>query len=185
MAFGQPAGAPAADPWAGYRAGFVNVPQGPMAQAVAKPKVNWLGVLADALSGAAGQTPLYTQSLLMQRKQAQEQAQQQAESDRELSRQKALFDYEQANRPPQQSETERLMARYLDPNTPPDEKALIGQQLIKPQAVTVTNPDGSQELRFIYPGQQQQPKVFKQLPPGAVPLSDGGPASQAPGNFPR
>jgi hypothetical protein len=51
--------------------GFVNLPQSPMAQATAKPKVNWLGVLADALAGAAGRQGPYAEMMMKEREHQQ------------------------------------------------------------------------------------------------------------------
>jgi hypothetical protein len=162
MAFGQPlpptdVNLPSAAPLAQAMSTPPSLP--PIAAAVQqKHGINWLGVLADALSGAVGRQGPYAEMMMQKRQQDIEDQRSQMQSDRELQRQKELYQYQLEHpRPDQPSETERMMSRYLDPSTPPDEKALIGQQLIKPQAVTVTNPDGSQEMRFIYPGQGQAP----------------------------
>lgn len=134
MAFGQPL---MANPLDSIQP--INMPH-PMAQAAAKPKHNWLGILADALSGAAGQTPLYTQSLMLQRQMAQQQQVAQQNSDRELQRGKDLYSFEQANKAPEEGETERLigLAATLPDSDP--RKQIILDKLKTDPIVTLTLP---------------------------------------------
>lgn len=177
MPFGQP------NP---YRIGGVELPQEsyaphPMAEAVAPKKgINWLGVLADALAGAAGRPGPYA-SMMAQQREAQ------AEEDRYQRHRADSFDmwreqqeYQAAHPAPRQpSETERMIDALTqmapdDPRRPYYESAVN-----KPQAVTVTNPDGSQELRFIRPGQVGQAPA---RPVGKL-TPIGGPTPSASGGF--
>lgn len=110
------------DPYASYRAGSIDLPQqGPLAAAAApKPKINWLGVLADALSGAAGQTPLYTQGLLQQRQQDREEQTYQHRQNAELEQQKNIYLWKQAHPDtPEPTAYEReIQASGLEPGSP-------------------------------------------------------------------
>ena len=65
-----------------------------------KPGINWLGVLADTLAGAAGREGPYAAQMQAQRQ--QEAAAQQAQAQREASMQdwRTKFDYERANPAP-------------------------------------------------------------------------------------
>ena len=87
---------------------------------------------------------------------------------------------------PVPGEQERMLNLYASlPDSDP-RKAVLGSMLQHPVAMDVTNPDGSVTRQYIYPGtipqQPQAPRVFKSLPPGAVPL-DGGPTQPASGGF--
>lgn len=138
MAFGQPLVAGDQSPPAFDFSAILNHPVASAAQP--KPKLNWLGVLADALSGAAGKEPLYTQSLMLQRQMAQQQQVAQQGSDRELQRQKDLFSYEQANKAPEEGETERLIGLAATlPDTDPRKKIILDKLNTDP-IVTLTLP---------------------------------------------
>lgn len=65
-----------------------------------KPGINWLGVLADTLAGAAGREGPYAAQMQAQRQ--QEAAAQQSQAQREASMQdfREKFDYQRANQPP-------------------------------------------------------------------------------------
>jgi len=78
------------------------------ATAAAKPKINWMGVLADALSGAAGQPGQYAAGLRQERKEqsAYERGEQQyqrrrmdsrEDDDRNAQQQREFYDYKLAN----------------------------------------------------------------------------------------
>jgi len=183
MPFGQPQNPllpQGNDPYAAYRAGSIDIPQHPMAAAVQpRQKVNWLGVLADALSGAAGQTPLYTQNLMLQKQQDQEeQTYQRHRADQlDMWKQQQQFELEHPH-PAQPTEYERaLEAAGYAPGSPEyvqHVRKYVDMKENPVQAVTVTNPDGSQEIRYIRPNQmgQQGGPVGKLTPIGA-----GGQAS--------
>jgi hypothetical protein len=103
-----------------YSAGFVDLPH-PMAQAVApKPKVNWLGVLADALAGAAGREGPYASMLMQQRQSQQEEDRYQRHRADSFDLWRQQQDYQaQHPNPPQPTEYERMLqAAGYAPGTP-------------------------------------------------------------------
>lgn len=63
----------------------------------AKHGVNWLGVLADALSGAVGQPGMYAQSMMRQKQADQEEQTFQRHQDSEMQRQIGLYDYQRTH----------------------------------------------------------------------------------------
>lgn len=109
---------------------------------------NILGLLGDALMAYGGLAPQFGPRLAKE---------QEAEADRGFDREKLnatiQLAREKALQGPQPSQTERLMQRYLDPSTPPQEKALIHSVLMRPLVATVTNQDGSQMQQPYYPDQ--------------------------------
>jgi hypothetical protein len=114
MPFGQPRNP--------YSAGFVDLPQqGPLAAAVApKPKINFLGVLADALAGAAGRQGPYASMLMEQRQQdQQEQAYQHHRSDQfDLWRQEQDYQAAHPQAQPPSGYARELIDMGIQPGTP-------------------------------------------------------------------
>ena len=157
---------------------------GPLAQAVApKPKINWLGVLADALSGAAGQTPLYTQSLLKQREDDREDRRYQLRQNAAIEAQKAFYLWKQEHpNTPAPTEYERaLAAAGIQPGTPKYVEHMKNLVQMKENPVwTYTDPTTG----AIMMGSKGpvQPEILPSLPPGAKPI--GGPTPSASGGFP-
>ncbi len=90
-------------------------------QAPAKPKINWMGILADALSGAAGQPGQYAASMREQRREqsALERGEQQYQRRRldDQTDWMARQQYENANRRPTGFGAELAEAGYV-PGTP-------------------------------------------------------------------
>lgn len=113
MAFGDPA--PVSPDILGATAlsAMPQMPLPPMAAAIqqSKPKMNWLGILADALSGAAGMPALHTQSLLRQKalKQQMDYEEQQRQQRNQDSRNNFLFEEGWKAQHPEMGETERLI----------------------------------------------------------------------------
>lgn len=93
----------------------------PLATAVQKPAgINWLGVLADALAGAAGRQGPYAQMLMQQRQQDNEEQTYQRHQQSELQRQKDLYSYQLANPKPDEptNYARELIESGFHPGTP-------------------------------------------------------------------
>lgn len=176
-------------------------PASPMAAAVAKKPgggINWLGVLADALSGASGGQPLYAQRTLQQRQmlaqQALEEARQNREHDRSVADARANFVYEQQYRqahptPEAPTELERYMvAAHIDPQSPQGQAMLrdAAQNRSNPiQGVPFTDEQGNQGIRFVRPSQLgTAPPPIPADTPGWTPVQ-GGAGPQTPRTFPH
>jgi hypothetical protein len=147
-----------------------------------QPKINWLGVLTDALAGAAGKEGPYASMLMQQRQLQQQQAMQQMQSDRELNREKALFDYESANKTPQPTEYERaLQAAGIQPGTPEYAQHMKNYvQVRENPPYFYTDPTSGQTMmipRTMAPGTPAPSGVT------FTPLDDGGPTPRASGGF--
>lgn len=120
-------------------------------QAPKKPGINWLGVLADTLAGAAGREGPYAAS--MRAKQEQEAAQEHARQQRAASMQdwRTKFDYE--------NEYERNNPK---PHQPDDfERSLIGQGIM-PGTPEWAEANRMRSLNFT------DPTVTVNLPGGAI-----------------
>lgn len=106
------------------------------------------GILGDALMAYGGMAPQFGPNLARQQEDQRSQDFEREKFNAQLSlaRQKALM-------PPQPSQTERLMQRYMDPRTPPNEKALIHSVLMRPLVATVNGADGSQYQQPYFPDQ--------------------------------
>jgi hypothetical protein len=163
---------------------------GPLAQAMnppqlqAKPKMNWLGILADALAGAAGRQGPYATMLMQQRQQDMENSQYEHRQQSELQRQKDLYLWEQQNKAdPAPTEYERaLQAAGIKPGTPEYIKHMSNFVQMKENPTwTYTDPvTGAIMLGTKAP--PQQPPILDTLPPGARPI--GGQTPSASGGFP-
>ena len=112
----------------------------------------------------------------------------QLERQQQIADEEAVHEHNQrfdaAN--PVPGEQERMLNLWQSlPNNDP-RKAMLGSMLQHPVAMDVTNPDGSVTRQYVYPGsipqQPQAPRVFKSLPPDAVPV-DGGPSPGGSGGF--
>jgi hypothetical protein len=117
MAFGQPYQMNDASPV--WSAGF-DVPH-PMAQAAApKPKINWLGVLADALSGAVGRPGMYAHEMMRQRELETEDQRYARRHQQQMDEEKNLYLWKQQHpEAPQPTEYERaLQAAGIGAGTP-------------------------------------------------------------------
>jgi hypothetical protein len=123
------------------------LPQGNIPQKKHNPFTagNIAGILGDALMAYGGLQPQFGPGLERQREFDQQQGFERQKFDEQLALQR-----EKMLAGPAPSQTERLMARYLDPNTPPREKALIHSVLMRPLVATVTNQDGSQYQQPYY-----------------------------------
>ncbi len=145
-----------------------------------KPKINWLGVLADALAGAAGRPGPYAQSMERQRQEqtAYERGEQQYRRQRADSRDDFLWKQQNENRAP--DEFTRLMdAAGITPDQRPGMyKQALDRKINPPRTIVMA--DGTvMEL----PG-GASPMPVPQAPIG--PLTPiGGPMPQASGGFPR
>lgn len=106
---------------------------------------NIAGVLGDALMAYGGLKPQFGPMMAQQNQDDRQMA-----FDREKLNTTVQLAREKALRAPEPSQTERLMQRYLDPTTPPREKALIHSVLMRPLVATVTAPDGSQTQQPYY-----------------------------------
>lgn len=156
------------------------------AMPASKPGINWWGVAADALAGAAGRPGPYA---AMQRQRQDEQAQIAAEQRRQAA-QYAMWQqqkqWERANpAAPQPTEFERtVQAAGITPGTP--EYAQIMRQRAENQAsappMVVTNPDGT---RTVYPSGSipRGPMTPPTAPVGKL-TPMGGAAPQGAGGFP-
>jgi hypothetical protein len=145
-----------------------------------------LGILGDALAGAAGRAPVFAQHLGQMRAEERQDQRQQAQWG--LQRRAGLEDYEarqqieQRYRAPDVSPMERD-ARAWANMTPELQTAYRAAQAAKPQFI----PDGlggGQWVQPTVPGSAPRPAG---PPPGVTftPLPAGGPTPKASGNFPR
>jgi hypothetical protein len=107
-----------------------------------------LGVLGDSYSEAWGRPGNYIPQLQHQqdRKDQQEFLRQQLDARLQMEREKAL-------QPKPLTQTQQLINEVMDPNTPPQRKALIRAVLTRPLIGSISNPDGSQYQTQTYPGQ--------------------------------
>jgi hypothetical protein len=190
MAFGTPQSS--GDQFAPYRAGFVNLPpqapayQAPIAQAVQFPKMNpILGILADALAGAAGKEGPYAAMMGQQRQLTMQEALYQQHQQQEFERQRQMYDYQRQN--PNDETTQLIRQSGVDPSSPAG-KAMYAQALqqrVNPfVALETQGPDGTVTKNFV------RPPMAPAAPVGA--LSDtppsqpqGGQTPPASGGFPR
>lgn len=172
-----------------------------------KPKTNWLGILADALSGAAGTTPLYAQRMFQQRQQDREEQQyEQRLHLEEQMRRNQPFHTADADGNVVQIDPANGSSRVLYHGTPKptglaaevadlrangateaDIKTFIGNKIDPIHMATGTDAQGNTVLTPYRTSQFGQPsgppRVLNALPPGAVPI-DGGPSPRGSATFP-
>lgn len=218
MGFGTPKMAPIFggdifDP-TGPLSPYTTPPIAPMAQAVAKkPRqgINWLGVLADALSGAAGQPGMYAQGRRQEQQTLAQQALAEANRQRQNEDARSNFTFEQEYRaahpaPQQPDEFDRtLTAGGILPGTPAWVAAhrTRADNMTNPMtAVDVAQPDGSSLRQWMRPpasGATPAPPAVGEVrgghrfrggdpadPASWEPVAGGGAGQpQARGTFPR
>ena len=98
--------------------------------------VNWGGVIADALAGAAGREPAFLNSIMAGREREQKQAEAVAQRQASMQDRMAYHDYTVANPGPQKDDnfTRTLQAAGIDPASPQ------GVAMYKKRAEMLTNP---------------------------------------------
>ena len=145
-----------------------------------------VGGIGDTLQQWAGGHATFAPEMARQRQYAQQLQAAQLQRAQAFADQKALIDYRAQNPPPTSFERD-LQAAGIDPASPQG-RQLYQQRvtnLADPyQGVPVTNPDGSQGLRFIRPSQMggAQPQTLgATLPDG---WTVGGAPSQGGATFP-
>jgi hypothetical protein len=106
------------------------------------------GILGDALMAYGGLAPQFGPGL---RKQQEEQRSE--DFDREKFNAQIQLAQEKALAPKPLTQTQQFVNEVMDPNTPPERKALLRAILTRPLVGTITNPDGSQYQTQTYPGQ--------------------------------
>lgn len=231
--FGQPRRDPSPDflaAMAGALGQDVPAQQGPLADAInpvtspvaplpvntaiaqaLKPKHNWLGILADALSGAAGATPMYAQRLMQERQQARE--------DERFMQHLTLQQQFQRSQPFHTTDADGNVVE-VDPGsgkarvlyhgaphltgiaaeikdlrdagaTEEQIKAYVANKVDPVKMAAQTDATTGQVTltpyrpsQFSGGGQSGPPRVLTALPPGAVPVNNGGPAPSGRATFP-
>lgn len=163
----------------------INGAGGPLAFATQpKPGINWLGVLSDALSGAAGKPGAYAAMLGQQRQMQMEEQIYQNHQQSEMQRQMQMYDYQRKN--PNDEVTQYMVASGIDPKSPQGQ-AIYSQALTQKTnpfvAMDVQQPDGSTVKQYV------RPPMAPTAPIGALsdtpPQAQGGPTPPASGGFPR
>lgn len=146
-------------------------------------KPNWLGVLADALAGAAGREPMYLNSVLAQRK--EEQAAQQAAANREADWNMFTrkFDYEQRNKPANPYRWEANDGSLMEVGPDGQPKVVYKDPTAKINWVRADNGDGTFTMVPVGP----QGAMSGNTPPPAKPVGRltpiGGPQASPAGGF--
>jgi hypothetical protein len=180
MAFGQPYQMNDASPV--WNAGF-DVPHPMAAAAAPKPKINWLGVLADALSGAAGQPGMYAREMMRQREQETEDQRYFRHHQQQIEDEKNLYLWKQAHpETPAPNEYERaLQAAGIAPGTP-EYVQHMGNYIKMKENPTWTYTDPATGALMM--GSKGPPQA---APSGVTftPLDDGGPSPSGSGGFRR
>ena len=136
-----------------------------------KPGVNWLGVLADALAGAAGREGPYTAQMQAQRKREMDLADDQRRRSLDLADYAKQQQLQQQYAQPKINDTERDFNWFS--NLTPAQRAIYHE--MHPQFQAVTNADGT---KTIYPmsggGQQTTPSFSPEDWNGGVPVGGSG-----------
>lgn len=149
-------------------------------------KHNWIGILADALSGLAGGGPIYAP--MAARRQDEQTAFERGEEQYQRRRkdnledQYSLLAYKQGH--PDDQLTQYLdLAGISDPAQRANFYRQKAEAMTAPPMMSAQGVDeqGNPVLRF-FPRAAPVPKIIPTLPPGVVPL--GGAGSQAPRPFP-
>ncbi len=150
--------------------------------APAKPKINWLGVLADALSGAAGQPGQYAASMREQRREqsALERGEEQYQRRRMDNREDKIWERDNTPRSPYRWESNDGSLMEMGPN------GLVRQVYKDPTPKMIQVPgvdaDGNPVMRLVpMPSAQANPTG----PVGGwADEGEGGQSPPATGNFP-
>lgn len=139
-----------------------------------KPGINWLGVLADALAGAAGREGPYAASMMARRQQQQQMQMQEAQRQNDWQDWVAKKQWESDNPTPVNNDTVNDFNWYK--GLSPEDQAIYDRL----HPITVMGPDGPYAVpRSAIGAQVQQPK-FDPNDWEDV----GGPMPQASGRFP-
>lgn len=161
---------------------------GPLAQAMdaptlqAKPKVNWLGVLADALAGAAGRQGPYASMLMQQRQQDQEDQRFDRRQQSELETQKSLYLWKQLHETPAPTEYERaLAAAGIMPGSPEYIQHMGKYVQMKESPIWNYTDPATGAIMLGTKSAPIGPQILDTLPPGATPI--GGPSPSGSGGF--
>lgn len=152
-----------------------------------QPKHNWVGILADALSGLAGGPGIYAQRAFAEKQQQtafeRGEEQYQRRHSQELADQYGLLDYKRLH--PDDALSQALdQAGITDPAERQKYYKADVERRTAPPMMSAQGVDeqGNPVMRF-FPRAQPMPQVIPALPPGAVPI--GGAGSQAPRPFRR
>jgi hypothetical protein len=151
-----------------------------------------LGILADALAGAAGKEGPYAAMMGQQRQLTMQEALYQQHQQQEFERQRQMYDYQIQH--PNDETTQLIRQSGVDPSSPAG-KAMYGQALqtrINPfQAIDVTGPDGVTQRQLIRPPMAPTAPIgdLSDAPPAqpvAAPQAmNGGQTPPASGGFPK
>ena len=151
------------------------------------------GAIGDYLLQRNGMNPIYSPAMQEQQRMRylQEQYQQRRMGERED------FLWKQDHTAPEQTQTDRYLGEFLDPNTDPNRKAALGQILFPPvmgqvngssaiidRAAMLNGGGGAPQMQ---PGHVEDGFRFKGGNPGdpnAWEPANGGPAAPPPGPFP-
>ncbi len=148
--------------------------------APAKPKINWLGVLADALSGAAGQPGMYAQRMQQERREqsALERGEEQYQRRRMDDREDKIWQRDNAPRAPYRWESNDGSLMEMGPQGP-----VVVYKDPTPKEKWVFDPvRGYVNMNAMAPA--AAPNRLDALPPGARMLPSGGQSQPATGGFP-
>ena len=153
--------------------------------APAKPKINWMGVLADALSGAAGQPGQFAASMRQQQAEqtAFERGEQQYRTHRadSLADQRSLYDYKAAHPDDQLSQYLELARTAANPEDRAAYKAKVAAMTAPPMmSAQGFDEQGNPVMRF-FPRGGASPSSPTNFPGWA---DEGGQSQPATGNFP-
>jgi len=180
------------DPSMYPRDGFVPTPQ--KGGGMFGNGFDWRTGIAAALAGlVANRNPQLSQSLmapiLYRQRQQYEEASQKRQNADLLQREKDLYQFKLDHpEAPQMGETERMIQELTTMPKDDPRRSYYESAIQHPVAMDVTNPDGSVTRQYVFPNTipqkqpQKQPRVFNQLPPGAVPI--GGQSPSGSGHFP-
>lgn len=155
-----------------------------------KPKINWMGILADALSGLAGNGPIYAP--MAARRQDEQTAFERGEEqyrrrrDDSLRDQMQLLDYKRLH--PDDALTQALdQAGITDPAERQKYYRADVERRTAPPMMSAQGFDeqGNPVMRFFPRAMPQSapPAVLQELPKGVIPI--GGPTASPSGGFRR
>ncbi len=165
---------------------FFSKAQGQPDAPPSKPGINWWGVAADALAGAAGQPGPFAARQRYERQQADQIAAEQRRQAAQYATFVAQKEWERANpAAPQPTEFERtVQAAGIQPGTP--EYLQIMRQRAENQAsappMVVTNPDGTKTI-FPTGSIPRSGGSVPTAPVGKLTPIPGGPMPSASGGF--
>ena len=158
----------------------LDIPQMDMPQGAAPPqeqsgriKPSVMGIIADALAGAAGMAPSYAPMLMQRQQRQQQRSDSLADYERKRSDEWDMWqrqqDYERANPKPINNDTVNDF-NFIASQIGPDAAKSYLQNLADgpPVAVDVANPDGSVTRQFL-----PRSSMMSNQPKGGDPVSSG------------